>query len=777
MNSDTARISKILINYFEKVVHWVFSKGKCAIILALIFFAAFSSIAKPQNSVGISYDRDSPQLQFAVSKLEETFSKLDEEIYRSDLDLSSKSNTADIIVISNEADVSEFSGLYSRTNINDSIQAEGFQIIRVNSPSNPFLCILAQDEDGAMYGILDLVEQVQMEGQLDSVEEKTSNPRFSFRAIKFNLPWDSYRPASNKAMSKHLSVVRDLEFWEKYLDMMVENRFNMLSIWNLHPFTYMIRPENFPEASPFTDDQLATWQDFYHKLFAMAEERGIDTYLLFWNIFVSPSFADAHDITVYDESPNNQYYYGRGDTTELVKRYTRDVIRQTLNEYEYLDGMGISLGERMGGMTPKERANWAENTIIAGMQSADRKTKLMYRVPFSADEGSGGSTSTTVEQMTREQIESLEGFDLPIWVPIKFNWSHGHSTPKLIKAHGGEISDTYWNPFPNNYKMVWTVRNEDFFILRWGEPDFIRKHISLNGQSYVGGYMIGSEGYIPAKDLSHKIDQHQTWQYQFEKQWLFYKLWGRLLYNPETPDKVFESALANRFEELESGKEMLRAYKLASRMPLRLASFHEATWDYTLYSEGFLAPRSSVGLHEEVSPFISINEFINHETLDSTYVSIPDYITSRIDGKKLPEYLVTPLELSDRSKEDSEEALRLVKSLRSSDMHFSSALECELDDIETWANLGLYLSDKLLAGVALEQFRRTGNKEQQEKAVQLLKRAATHWNKVVQITENHYHEVPYNPETPQLSDKLFSWKRFEDQVQRDIQIAKQANKE
>ena len=34
--------------------------------------------------------------------------------------------------------------------------------------------------------------------------------------------------------------------------MMVENRFNAISLWTLHPFTYMIRPKNFPEASPWT---------------------------------------------------------------------------------------------------------------------------------------------------------------------------------------------------------------------------------------------------------------------------------------------------------------------------------------------------------------------------------------------------------------------------------------------------------------------------------------------------------------------------------------------
>jgi hypothetical protein len=201
------------------------------------------------------------------------------------------------------------------------------------------------------------------------------------------------------------------------------------------------------------------------------------------------------------------------------------------------------------------------------------------------------------------------------------------------------------------------------------------------------------------------------------------------------------------------------------------------TSSYTSYSEAFLALCSLLGLHQEVRPFISINEFIDHPTLDTSYVSIPDYVAASINGEELADHLVTPIELSNRSENDSREALQLVEKLRGSVTSFSGVLECELDDIATWANLGLYLSDKLRAGVALHQFRKTGNKDQQQRAVDLLQDAATHWDKVVQITEEHYHEVPYNPETEQLPEKLFSWKRFEDQVERDIQIARQANKE
>ena len=168
-----------------------------------------------------------------------------------------------------------------------------------------------------------------------------------------------------------------------------------------------------------------------------------------------------------------------------------------------LDGIGVSHGEGMGGMTPLERQQFVDEVYIAGALEAKRSrpVKLIHRVPFSSGLSSGPGVSKDVEQVTRAAMEKLDDqFDGPIWAEMKFNWSHGHSTPKLVKVHGGKLGDTYFEPLPANYKIVWQIRNEDFFALRWGVPDFIRQHVARNTAPYVGGYFTGSETYIPALD-------------------------------------------------------------------------------------------------------------------------------------------------------------------------------------------------------------------------------------------------------------------------------------
>jgi hypothetical protein len=112
--------------------------------------------------------------------------------------------------------------------------------------------------------------------------------------------------------------------------MMADNRFNALTLWNLHPFPYMIRVKNFPEASRFSDSERAEWRKLYQAIFAMAKERGIETYVVNWNILVSREFASAHRLNGNNFWPN---YKGDGELSDLVKRYTRESVTDLRSEH------------------------------------------------------------------------------------------------------------------------------------------------------------------------------------------------------------------------------------------------------------------------------------------------------------------------------------------------------------------------------------------------------------------------------------------------------------
>src|SRR4029078_9095303 len=163
----------------------------------------------------------------------------------------------------------------------------------------------------------------------------------------------------------------------------------------------------------------------------MAKERGLDTYIVFWIIIVSQEFAKANHVAKENFYP---HYYVPGDTSEIVKRYLRESVTQTLEEYPDLDRIGVSHGEGTADMTPLQRQHFVEEVFIAGALNAKRAqpVKLIHRVPFSSGLSSAPGVSADVERITRTGMENLrDKFSGPIWAEMKFNWSHGHSTPTL----------------------------------------------------------------------------------------------------------------------------------------------------------------------------------------------------------------------------------------------------------------------------------------------------------------------------------------------------------
>lgn len=634
---------------------------------------------------------------------------------------------------------------------------EAFSII----PEGKVITVYGGDYRGMIYGALNLAEMLQNGTSLADVEAVTQRPNLEFRGIKFNLPWETYRPSS--ALDQHFETARDLNYWEAFLDMMVANRFNALSLWNLHPYTFMIQPKNFPEASPWSEKEFARWRHLYREIFRMAKERALDTYIVHWNIFVSRAFAEAHGVAKVNFYP---HYYVPGDTSEIVRRYLRESVKQVLEEYPDLDGIGISHGEGMAGMTPLERQQWVDGVIIAGMLEADRPVKLIHRVPFSSGTSSDPGVSKDVEAVTRAAMERLGNrFEGPIWVEMKFNWSHGHSTPELVKVHGGKLGDTYFAPTPTNYKITWQVRNEDFFALRWGVPDFIRQHIRLNGVAdYVGGYFVGSETYIPALDYFTKSNEPVDWTWAFERQWLFYKLWGRLLYDPETPDAVFQAEFNRRYGS--RADNLLRAYSLASSTQLRLASLYDSRWDFTLYSEGFLA------LQGEYTKYISVDRLISQPTMATEYVSVGEYVKTLLDGGSFEAGRITPPILIEMLERDNREALSLVKNI---DTAGNASLMYEVADVKTWANLGLHLAEKLRGALALQTYRLSGGEENKLQAVGHLRQALKYWDEVIRITRPIYRDMRlthYNHNSFEANDtNLFHWALIRDEVARDVEIA------
>jgi hypothetical protein len=319
-------------------------------IIGVVFTIAFLTNAYSQ-SVKLVFDKSSPQARYAADRLGKALSKKGYAV---------KANAVTYTInIKQDA----------------KLEKEAYNI----QPKGNVITVNGGDGTGMIYGSLSIAEDLGNNIALKNIKPKSENAHYLLRAVKYDLPWDTYR--HQLALDQHYETCRDLNYWKAFLDMMVDNRLNALSVWNLHPFNYMIKAKNFPEATQFNDAELKEWQKLFHGIFGMAKERGIDTYLIPFNIFVSPAFSKAHNTKPLNLDHD---FFLDGDTSEIVKRYTRESITQTLQEYPELTGLGYTLGEGMGGMTSQAREDWMREVYMEGMRLSGRKVILVHRIRFQA---------------------------------------------------------------------------------------------------------------------------------------------------------------------------------------------------------------------------------------------------------------------------------------------------------------------------------------------------------------------------------------------------------
>jgi hypothetical protein len=280
-----------------------------------------------------------------------------------------------------------------------------------------------------------------------------------------------------------------------------------------------------------------------------------------------------------------------------------------------------------------------------------------------------------------------------------------------------------------------------------------------NGQDYVGGYFVGSETYIPAKDIFHNFVSHPvSWKYAFERQWLLYQQWGRLLYDPTVTDALFAQSFKTKYNT-QDGDKLVEAFKLSSRYILEMGNFFNRTWDFTLYSEGFLFGDNSVANNV----FISLEKVISATPMDSTYMGVNTYVNKTQSGTAIGATVITPIVLANRLIADATEALSLATSISTN----NKDLLVEIQDVKALSYLSLYFANKIKAAERLATYRKTGNAAHKTEAVEFIESAVLDWQNVVSAT-SHLVEGPL-PHTHSLP---FSWAGYQSVVAAEVQWVK-----
>lgn len=693
------------------------------LVLALLPARAFSQTIK------VFFDEEIPQFEFAAEEVREALRKHDlqaEFVSLSQLSESEASSSVVIALKSDERAVQQLSDTAELGNLGEQAYA-----LRTRSSSQPNYYAIGGDVAGAMYGGLQLAENISFHG-LSSLYNENDQPYLKKRGIKFNIALDHKAESFDSdgdQDKRNIKDVWDMSFWKSYLDDLARYRYNTLSFWTKHPFTSMIKLEEYPDVviEDVTDgygnlvkkmtieEKIAFWQE----VMQYADDRCIDIFYFTWNIFLS----------------NAEGKYGithHGDNQKSIE-YLRKSVKEFLLTYPHVDGIGVTAGERMEGMDFVAREKWLWDTYVMGIQDAretqpDRVIRFIHRHWYSG---------------VRDILDHFSDYEGTFEFSFKYARAHMYSSPNI------PFEDYLLEELPEDIKCWWNVRNDDIFQLRWGDPEFAREFLLGFDQDKTAGYLMGSDGYTWGRVYFDK-DPSVRGDTEIRKHWYSFMMWGRLGYNPQIPDDVFKNHLELRFPGTPID-DLYTAWKTASKIIPQTTRFGWRDWDGNWYPEGCKS-----------GSFINVKGFMVGHTMEgSGILNIADYCEKVINKEPISE--ITPFDVADNLESYADQSLSLVSGMNTGN---NNELKLIINDIMAFAHLGNYYGAKIRGATELALFMNTSQPAYQNKAVEHLEIALQHWKSYAKTLD-----AQYVPKTLARTG-LFDWNKLVKDVEADIGLAK-----
>jgi len=695
------------------------------LLKAVLPLLVLSSLRAPaaEGVWTLLYDRSVPQVRFAASDIRSACVARGAALAEEPLDrLAQTATPVRLVIAAGPAASSVASALGVKPLAKPSPQS--YAIRRVSEGGRTTVAVLGADDSGAMYGALDLAEAVRL-GGLDTIPDADHSPYIAQRGFKFNIPLDlrtpSYSDNSHSAQN-NIAEMWSFDFWREFLDEMARHRFNVLSLWSLHPFPSLVKVPEFPDVAlndvwrtrvPMDDTYSHSGNDmlrpellrdvevvrkltieqkiqFWRDVMQYAHDRGISVYWFTWNLFTFGA-EPKYGITADQSNPK---------TIE----YLRASVREMVLTYPLLAGFGITAGENMRDRKDEfsnEKFLWKTygmGVVDAKKIQPSREVRMIHRYH-----------QTSHDEILREWKDYPGPFDLS----FKYSIAHMYSIP----------NPPFLNPalpYLSPKLRTWlTVRDDDYYSFRWGDPEYARAYIrNMPGPDKMAGYYMGPDGYTWGREfLSNEPDTPR--QLIINKRWYGFMIWGRLSYDPNLPDGLFQRALAARFREVDSSA-LFRAWSAASRIFPQITRFFWGDIDLRWLPEACIS-------HPRYRGFYTVQHFIEGHTMPgSGILDIVEWRTKQLAGQPLNS--PGPLEVANALAAVSSETLKLLPELRRK-QDANKELRLTLGDLAAMAHLGNYYAEKIRAAADLALFDKTRDTAQRESAVAHLQQALDHWKR------------------------------------------------
>ena len=385
---------------------------------------------------------------------------------------------------------------------------EGFRVRVSGGGAGREIRIEGADAAGAMYGAMEVAETIRLGGPA-AVQDLERAPHVRVRGMKLNAPLDARTPSysdPSDAAQQNIATMWDLPFWRELIDRLARERFNLVTLWNLHPFPSLVRVPEYPDVA-LADVRRSTtaWAEHY-PLQAM----GLDTPEILGRtetlvrMTIEEKVAFWREVLRHGRARNVRFAFvtwnvftngidpARGLPPDWKDAATADYFRRSvaalLRTYPDLAGVGVTAGENMVGATAPEKEAWLARTYGQGVLDvlADEPQRRVLFVHRQHEAGAAEIARHFGELLGHPRVDFVYSF--------KYAEAHALAVTRP-RFHERFLSDL------GARETMWTLRNDDVYHFRWHAPDFVRDFMRGLPEGPTRGYYYGSDGFVWGRDF------------------------------------------------------------------------------------------------------------------------------------------------------------------------------------------------------------------------------------------------------------------------------------
>lgn len=619
--------------------------------------------------------------------------------------------------------------------------------------------VVGGDYNGVMYAILEIAERERFGVDLSNLNI-FEEPYMGKRGIKLNMPLDGRTPSyddTGDAAQQNILVMWEWEYWQALLDDMARNRYNLLTLWSLHPFPSMVRVPEYPDVA--LDDVCQytgkidaqtdmKWigedldnpdkqrvikkitmdekMEFWHRVFTYAQDRGVEVHLYTWNIFVYGT--------------NGKYGITWDQTNPITADYIRKSTKAFLEAYPMVKGIGVTAGEhadrKITGRYGTESWMWesyGQGIMDAKYNNPQLDVRFIFRQHW--------SDWSVID-------DAFRYYDGPLESSFKYSRARMFSSttpPWFDNIFRGQVEEYGINCWFN-------IRNDDLMLYRWGDPEYANEYMQNMPRDVTPGYFVGSDGYLWGRTYCSR-DEALQGGFEFRRQWYSFMIWGRAGYNPTLTSDHYKMVLKDRFPKCNS-ELLYQTWRATSQVVEWVNKIHFRQNDRMFSPETCMSDLK----FSDLERFIAIGSMP-----EQGVISIADYAL----GYQVEGSTITPFEVCDKLESG---AKTLLDGSRKIKVNNDPELRESTIDMRAMAYLAQYYADKVRAATHLATYRAQGGDEQKSMAIKFAERALKRWKLYAATFDEAY--------TPMLLARV---NRFDPNwitqfVEADIEIARNADR-